>query len=99
MITDTTIAMHTPGPWTCHVVIDGARDLSSQDIQPTYAINKNSLTPSWPVVSRAEAAANARLIAAAPDLLAALKNFQNYDLTLEERQNAAIAAIAKAEGR
>lgn len=40
-----------------------------------------------------------RLMDAAPDLLAALKNYQNYDLTLEARQNAAIAAIAKATGR
>lgn len=33
------------------------------------------------------------------ELLAALKDWQNFDLTLEERQNRAIAAIAKAEGR
>lgn len=33
------------------------------------------------------------------DLVAALRGWQNYDLTLEQRQNAAMAAIAKAEGR
>lgn len=32
------------------------------------------------------------------DLLFALKNWQNYDLTLEQRQNAATDAIRKAEG-
>jgi hypothetical protein len=42
---------------------------------------------------------NARLRAINADLLDALKNWQNYDLTLEERQNAAMAAIARAEGR
>lgn len=33
------------------------------------------------------------------ELLAALKNYQNYDLPLEQRQNAAMKAIARAEGR
>lgn len=43
--------------------------------------------------------AKARLLAAAPDLVAALRNWQNYEQTLERRQNAASAAIDKAEGR
>jgi hypothetical protein len=42
---------------------------------------------------------NARLRAINADLLAALKNWQNYEKPLEERQNAAMAAIARAEGR
>jgi hypothetical protein len=46
---------------------------------------------------------NARLIAAAPDLLEALKEFvhpyQSVALTERERNEKALAAIAKAEGR
>jgi hypothetical protein len=33
------------------------------------------------------------------DLLMALKNYQNYHMTLESRQNVAMAAISRAERR
>lgn len=36
-------------------------------------------------------------LAASLDLLAALKNWQNFDMSLEQRQNVAMAAISKAE--
>lgn len=62
---------HTPGPWTCQLVTDGGRNLADDVIQPTYAINCRG--HAWPIVLRSEAHANARVIAAAPELLAALK--------------------------
>jgi hypothetical protein len=49
-------------------------------------------------VSEAEMRANVRLIAAAPDLLAALKNILKSGFSREAEAQAA-KAIAKAEGR
>jgi hypothetical protein len=57
---------HTPGPWTAtpdaHAVYGNATDAARHICTITMAINPN-----------AEDASNARLIAAAPDLLVALK--------------------------
>lgn len=51
-----------------------------------------------PTDNNKPAIANARLIAAAPDLLAALKEyFEGYEGTRAEREARARAAIAKAE--
>lgn len=93
---------HTPGPWTCDVVVDGRSSITAAEsiIQPTYAINCSG--HAWPQVARAEAFANARLIAAAPELLEAAKH-----ATMEWRLHGQLtdscrvleAAIAKAEGR
>jgi hypothetical protein len=98
---------HSPGPW--HVT-HGPRGLVHIRTEPC--------APSWPdgkaiaqvvagAVGEAEAAANARLFVAAPDLLAAaraaLVEFQVLDAehvdVADEPWRALRAAIARAEGR
>lgn len=67
----TDIATHTPGPW---VVANGLQvwaDGPSTVRSPRICTVQNASTPVQQL-SEAEMAANARLIAAAPDLLAAL---------------------------
>lgn len=79
--TTTEVQTHTPGPWTCHVVIDGRADLRSDMIQPEYCINRKTNfggASAAPIVSRAEAAANARLIADSPDLLDFVRAVANW---------------------
>ena len=88
---------HTPGPWTFDNGIE-------------FICTDTSLHGEWAVakinIVRAEAKANARLIAAAPELLDALKLMRDAFLdtegshgTLEQTAtDAADAAIAKATG-
>lgn len=87
---------HTPGPWTEHAGHIGANNLAIADINETTRR------------SNEEHAANARLIAAAPDLLAVLKealqdleHFKEADDCTETHPLvlAARAAIAKAEAK
>jgi hypothetical protein len=92
---------HTPGPW--------ANDLPEHE-QPYQDIciqaGKRGICRVWiddaPLHDyNAEQFANARLIAAAPDLLAALAEYVNADPVDEElngRKRTARAAIAKAIG-
>jgi antitoxin (DNA-binding transcriptional repressor) of toxin-antitoxin stability system len=105
----TTQNTHTPGPWTVESCRneDGSPFLSISgqgpfgawlaDIQPG-SVNGKPLG----VTQRDEA--NARLIAAAPDLLAALKEMtelKHFTATRSEKESAdakARAAIAKAKG-
>lgn len=106
---------HTPGPWK--VFIDDSGDEWTGWPLSIYAENdedKSIVRPGgqWPykwdaAMSQREAVANAHLIAAAPDLLAALKAFlhanremQDYQLTKEESdaRQLAFAAIARVEG-
>lgn len=95
-------AAHTPGPWTVHMpgsvracdgshdTVDGCRTIVEAEIIG---------------IPRAEAEANARLIAAAPDLLQlvreALDAFENRESVINIRDwvTSARAAIARAEGR
>jgi hypothetical protein len=63
-----TTAMHTPGPWFC----SGGSFDDADGI--AYTIHADGM-----VISRA----NARLIAAAPDLLAACEAFVNYDSSVD----------------
>jgi len=92
---------HTPGPWTCRPTEDGA-----------YALNPSGV--GWLRCSKDETWANARLIAAAPDLLAACELFTQAAHEVRDLLNArgfacpasiafaaehARNAIAKAEGR
>lgn len=102
---DTTeIASHTPGPWALHRpgsmrACDGRHDTENGCCTIVEAEILN--------MPRAEAEANARLIAAAPELLAALKAMvASYDdlrdvLTCDvviQKLARADAAIQKAEG-
>ena len=105
------MAEHTPGPWTIgedadinimgEVVSISILDSNGDSVGEADARD----------LGRSEAVANARLIAAAPDLLAALKdiagerftpqagyNAYNLDGMLTEAQELARAAIAKTEG-
>lgn len=58
--TPKTRVAHTPGPWTCKPTEDGA-----------YALNPSGV--GWLRCSKEETWANARTIAAAPDMLQALR--------------------------
>ncbi len=106
------MSQHTPGPW--------ATDMEGLDNGDDIPINASgvyiaTVTTCWPCVMdldgelQEEGKANARLIAAAPDLLAAckemllrIKEYQDLDglLTAKERgsRDKMIAAVAKAEG-
>jgi hypothetical protein len=88
---------HTPGPW----VIEGDVAALPDDIG-VGIVNRKHDGDDWDVAMVHSSAANARLIAAAPDLLAALKALlDKADLNdwNQEAYEAAEAAIAKAEGR
>jgi hypothetical protein len=105
-VTETT-TMHTPGPWTLMEFnstsyrrqLEVVRDVPNESVAHVCTINEDLINN--------EAAHNARLIAAAPELLSALKAMvASYDgirdgLTSNvvlEKLAAADAAIAKAEG-
>ena len=84
---------HTPGPWSAH----------AHESTDTYTIHVAGRSwESWAVAHVGDCTddeANARLIAAAPDLLEALKNVirgvpDTWDGVIKAR-----AAIAKAEGK
>lgn len=91
---------HTPGPWRCDVVIDGRADFASSLIQPQYVINRRGVGS--PIIPRLEAAANARLMAAAPELLDALKRALQQtgcgDDCPHEWHGEAQALVARIEG-
>jgi hypothetical protein len=118
------MSKHTPGPWwTDNLYYEAHPSNARTDIIAAAKSDKHSgtkvaeasfsPTPSeYHVDNRKEAEANARLIASAPDLLAALKVFTDfpadvfegdhdgrYTMTvqLHDMRNAR-AAIAKAEG-
>lgn len=96
--------MHTPGPWTYkEITSDLGGEVVSNDgqIARVWWVRHPSGTP----VPTNE---NGQLIAAAPDLLAALKDFYDEECHCAEEpvpkttpcvQCVAGAAIAKAEGR
>jgi hypothetical protein len=84
-------ARHTPGPWFYDDTMKGRVNINSQ----------SAAVASIPYID-AEAVANARLIAAAPDLLDALRRLMREEadgeFTIGLIEDAR-AAIAKAEGR
>ena len=84
---------HTPGPW--HPVTLGASPDHSWAIDSELV--EISRLPEW-TDNQAEAEANARLIAAAPEMLEALQSLTHPMASDEDLQNA-LAVIAKAEGR
>lgn len=100
-----TAAKHTPGPWLtarneCHA--GGIATIH-------YCLNNDWVevwTDKWAEgdgLTNEVMEANARLILAAPELLAALKEFvhphQSLPLTEGERRDMALAVIAKATGK
>ncbi len=93
------MSKHTPGPWAVfrrdgystyiHAINEGG-EINTFQVASCHSATSRKYFP-----TRGEAEANARLIAAAPDLLEALK-----ELTLERGMtDKARAAIAKAKGQ
>ena len=92
---------HTPGPWT--VTADGAGWYieCSPERGHSVAYIRAEIGEEDPDTSDDEKESNARLIAAAPELLEALKliaNAENSALDLAYCKGIARAAIAKATG-
>lgn len=84
---------HTPGPWT---ISEGQSDIGIVIVRTLVAMVTND--EDWPI-SLEEQQANACLIAAAPDLLAALERIANTNSTnAAELKVWANAAIAAAKG-
>lgn len=73
-------AKHTPGPW---IAVGWIVEHPREDISDICSCNPIDFGNKIPR-SNAEICANARLIAAAPDLLAALEAFFNPDLDIKE---------------
>lgn len=103
LTTDRTIVQHTPGPWALTTEID--RFHGGGVIRPVLAGGEVPRLGSPVAVvcdfnrydRDAERQANARLIAAAPDLVAALLAFlEPAGDTLEEIRNQALAALRSA---
>ena len=98
------MSAHTPGPWVPHVRVTGKNRGGRQwtvgaEREAGRASPVCLIYGTWPV-QRAEA--DARLIAAAPDLLDALKGMLASLMPDEcsgPRYERACAAIAKAEGK
>lgn len=108
------MAEHTPGPWgydettlaICRLIVT-IEEVQAFRVSPTASSN-HVITYVPCDVNRQEQEANARLIAAAPDLLAALEGFvQRVEglksrlrrpLWLDASLTEAKAAIAKAKG-
>jgi hypothetical protein len=87
------MSKHTPGPWTIDVAY-GGWSIRSKGIM--LALSGGSIS-TW-ITPEDEDAANARLIAAAPDLLEALKRVCSHGYRTSPDWDNARAAIAKAEG-
>ena len=88
---------HTPGPWTIHLWGDNEYDINAASETVCNVPGFDDDT-----VDADRAGANARLIAAAPELLAALKAHLPWAEEPVQGWGAwadAVAAIAKAEGR
>jgi len=89
------MAEHTPGPWHADISENGSFTITTPEGSVISSRN------SWGHRA-AESNANARLISAAPDLLESLKNLISLDERCgwhSKQADAAIAVIAKAEGR
>jgi hypothetical protein len=105
------VSRHTPGPWRVGKRIFGDRgarfvDVSGRDLCETSCGKHCPKDGEWLVarlyltaVPKEQHIANARLIAAAPEMLSALKALMDGDGEVHDRVIAARAAIAKAEGR
>jgi hypothetical protein len=94
----TSTTKHTPGPWRadvfrrkCRVLASNGAWLATAEHAPEDDFDPGDI--SW-----SAAHANARLIAAAPDMLGALQKIANGWATMDEldMRDIALAAIAKA---
>ncbi len=91
----------TPGPWKPHVVSGDVRQYSTPgDLQN---LNTNGSWATGPLArNRMQAAADARLIAAAPELLDAIRGLLTCSLPVDVSGQRCVddarAAIAKATG-
>jgi hypothetical protein len=100
-----TDVLHTPGPW--RVILDTVRDgdisVLSDGLQAVALIDCREHPDDTEDVPREAALANARLIAASPELLAVVKEYLEWGaMTGSDRDlfdERFRAAIAKAEGR
>lgn len=109
----TTPTKHTPGPWTVEIVKDGGNWTYNvrtvKPHNPAGCLGKHIATCNPLMEARGES--NASLIAAAPDLLAALEdlveragtsmhqaNSDGAEYDVDAELKAAYAAIAKAKG-
>lgn len=91
---------HTPGPWRAAIGDDDDQRAGEFELAclEHHIYGTNIYAPGeYYSDSHAEHLANAHLIAAAPELLAALKAIQKYVLS-EHDMGLVDAAIAKAEG-
>jgi hypothetical protein len=78
---------HTPGPWLAREMVSGNWQVAADDTAQTIAHIRSE--------------ADARLVAAAPDMLMALRNviaLAEHPVTQAEAMRLARAAIAKAQG-
>ena len=85
---------HTPGPWfvaLCGISFNGASICSDGGVR-VATVSRKADRPYY------QKAADARLIAAAPDLLAALKLLKEKFIILDECGSVVDAAIRRAEG-
>lgn len=90
------MSQHTPGPWII-VEREAGRDLDETFVGPS---DEGIVAGCWPYGRLGTQEANARLIAAAPELLAAGKRLCRPSLMVLETDIAEMKrAIAKAEGR
>lgn len=90
-------AKHTPGPWRATLVNDTGWAVGPNTADgPDYVADVHMLTTGR---SDEDSAANARLIAAAPELLDALRALVSTERPWDEVHDQALRAIAKAEGR
>lgn len=95
------MASHTPGPWVlgeCRRMTVGGFGFPVADKDG----NTPAFVASWRDNAAEEGSANARLIAAAPDMLAALKAAERWmsgEGIATDALDMVRAAIARAEGR
>jgi predicted metal-dependent phosphoesterase TrpH len=95
--------MHTPGPWAFTEGDADRRAMSEIHKAEDKTFQIGYVTTEWRnPKQRAEDLANARLIAAAPDLLAVLERYvaaDSGDETEDQLHRDAVAAITKARGQ
>lgn len=104
---------HTPGPWhrqESHPIMGSAIRFDGTPVERVYTATISSELPRMQIrveteISEGEAAANACLVEAAPELLAALKAAENWfgELGNDDGAQGLLddirSTIAKAEGR